>query len=196
MLHICGRTGTERRFTFRDMKRRLQPVRPTTSPPSASGAATASCWFSSGTTSSGSRSSACTSSARSPSRRRTSCVEHDFSYRFDAAGVSAIVCTADGDTAHQVELADRISPTLEHARSWSAAARDGWHDFDAESELFSRHFQPRGRTRPAATIRCSCSSPPAPPVIRRSRRTATNTRWATIITAQILALRRTRTACT
>ena len=28
--------------------------------------------------------------------------EHDFSYRFNAAEVSAILCTADGDTARQV----------------------------------------------------------------------------------------------
>lgn len=33
-------------------------------------------------------------------------MEHDFSYRFQAAGVSAIVCTADGDTAHQVDIAE------------------------------------------------------------------------------------------
>ena len=32
-------------------------------------------------------------------------LSHDFTYRFQAAGVSAIVCTADGDTAHQVDLA-------------------------------------------------------------------------------------------
>ncbi|MBR2896627.1 MAG: AMP-binding protein, partial [Oscillospiraceae bacterium] len=29
---------------------------------------------------------------------------HDFEYRFQSAGVSAVICTADGDTAHQVEL--------------------------------------------------------------------------------------------
>ena len=34
-------------------------------------------------------------------------VEHDFTYRFTAAGVSAILCTADGDTANQVELAEK-----------------------------------------------------------------------------------------
>lgn len=33
-------------------------------------------------------------------------MEHDFTYRFKAAGVSAIVCTADGDTAHQVDIAE------------------------------------------------------------------------------------------
>ena len=39
--------------------------------------------------------------------------EHDFSYRFNAAGISAILCTADGDTAHQVEIAEKDSPTLQ-----------------------------------------------------------------------------------
>ena len=38
--------------------------------------------------------------------------EHDFSYRFNAAGVSAILCTADGGTARQVEIAEKDSPTL------------------------------------------------------------------------------------
>ena len=69
-------------------------------------------------------------------------VEHDFSYRFGAAGVSAIVCTADGDTAHQVELAeqDYAKPLT---KIMVGGARDGWHDFNAESELFSRHFERR-----------------------------------------------------
>ena len=31
-------------------------------------------------------------------------VEHDFSYRFQAAGVSAVLCTADGDTAYHSTL--------------------------------------------------------------------------------------------
>ena len=38
--------------------------------------------------------------------------EHDFDYRFNAAGVSAIVCTADGDVAAQVDAAQKNSPTL------------------------------------------------------------------------------------
>ena len=38
--------------------------------------------------------------------------DHDFVYRFNAAGVSAILCSADGDIAEQVELAERQSPTL------------------------------------------------------------------------------------
>ena len=66
-------------------------------------------------------------------------LEHDFTYRFQAAGVSAIICTADGDTAHQVELAESglgISLT----KVLVGGARDGWRNFDAEYSLFSRRY--------------------------------------------------------
>ena len=69
--------------------------------------------------------------------------EHDFEYRFRAAGVTAILCTADGDTANQVEKAAKDCPCLQH-KILVGGSRDGWHDFDAEYGLFSAHF-----TRPA-----------------------------------------------
>ena len=66
-------------------------------------------------------------------------MEHDFTYRFKAAGVSAIVCTADGDTAHQVDIAEadagaHLTKVLVGGKS------EGWHDFDAEYGLFSRRY--------------------------------------------------------
>ncbi len=64
---------------------------------------------------------------------------HDFEYRFEAAGVSAIVCTADGDVAHQVDLAQEKCPMLK-TKVLVGGKRDGWRDFDEESELFSAHF--------------------------------------------------------
>ena len=64
---------------------------------------------------------------------------HDFEYRFNAAGVSTIVCTADGDVAHQVEIAEKTSPSLVR-KLLVGGSRDGWHDFDAEYPLFSTHF--------------------------------------------------------
>ena len=66
-------------------------------------------------------------------------VEHDFSYRFKAAGVSAIVCTADGDTAHQVELAE-ASLGISLTKVIVGGARDGWHDYNSEYSLFSRRY--------------------------------------------------------
>ena len=65
--------------------------------------------------------------------------EHDFEYRFNAAGVSAIVCTADGDVSHQVDLAQEKAPTL-RTKVMVGGSRDGWRSFDEEFPLFSAHF--------------------------------------------------------
>ncbi len=65
--------------------------------------------------------------------------EHDFDYRFNAAGVSAIVCTADDGLPERVELAEKNSPTLK-TKILVGGARDGWHDFDSEYGLYSTHF--------------------------------------------------------
>lgn len=66
--------------------------------------------------------------------------EHDFDYRFNAAGVSAIVCTADGDVAAQVDAAQKNSPTIVR-KILVGGDRDGWHDFDTEYKLFSSKFE-------------------------------------------------------
>jgi len=66
-------------------------------------------------------------------------VAHDFEYRFNAAGVSAIVCTSDGDTAEQAELAMENAPTMK-TKIIVGDTREGWHNFNEEVELFSHHF--------------------------------------------------------
>ena len=66
-------------------------------------------------------------------------VEHDFSYRFKAAGVSAIVCTADGDTANQVDLAEK-NCGLSLTKIIVGADKEGWHSYDSEYVLFSRRY--------------------------------------------------------
>ena len=66
-------------------------------------------------------------------------VEHDFTYRFQAGGVSAILCTADGDTAHQVELAEQVSG-LQLTKILVGGKRELWHDYDEEYGLFSRRY--------------------------------------------------------
>lgn len=65
--------------------------------------------------------------------------EHDFDYRFKAAGVSAILCTSDGDVAHQVDLAAPQCPTLT-TKIIVGEKREGWHDFNNEYGLYSTHF--------------------------------------------------------
>ena len=72
--------------------------------------------------------------------------EHDFTYRFNAAQVSAIVCTADGDVAHQVDLAEKDSPTLA-TKILVGGEREGWHNFDDEYSMFRSYF-PRTEDSP------------------------------------------------
>ena len=66
-------------------------------------------------------------------------LEKDFDYRFSSAGVSAIVCTPDDDTAHQVELAAENNPQLQH-KIIVNGTREGWRSFDEEYPLYSTHF--------------------------------------------------------
>ncbi|MBQ0084405.1 MAG: AMP-binding protein [Clostridiales bacterium] len=64
---------------------------------------------------------------------------HDFEYRFNAAKVSAILCTADGDVANQVEIAAKASPTL-NCKVLVGGSKEGWHNFDEEYGLYSAHY--------------------------------------------------------
>ena len=65
--------------------------------------------------------------------------EHDFEYRFRSAGVSAILCTADGDTANQVDIAAKSCPTLKH-KIIVGGEKEGWRTFDEEYTLYSSHY--------------------------------------------------------
>ncbi|MDD6011406.1 MAG: AMP-binding protein [Oscillospiraceae bacterium] len=73
-------------------------------------------------------------------------VEHDFDYRFKAAGVKAIICTSDGDTAHQAELAAANYDGLE-LKIIVGNDRPGWHNFDKEYKLY-RSIYPRTEDSP------------------------------------------------
>ena len=66
-------------------------------------------------------------------------LEKDFEYRFQAGGIKAIVCTADGDVANAVDAAAQKCQNLE----WKilvGGTRDGWHSFDEEYGMYSSHF--------------------------------------------------------
>ncbi len=67
-------------------------------------------------------------------------LSHDFEYRFKAAGVSAIICTADGNVAEQVELAEKNTAPLP-VKVLVGGERDGWKNFDEEYTLFSSHYE-------------------------------------------------------
>ncbi len=66
--------------------------------------------------------------------------EHDFEYRFNSAGVSTIVCTADGDTAEQVDIATAKCPSVVN-KIMVGGDRLGWRNFDEEYVRFSTHFE-------------------------------------------------------
>ena len=65
--------------------------------------------------------------------------EHDFDYRFKSAGVNTIICTADGDTANQVDIAAKNNPQLVNKLIVNGA-KEGWRSFDEEYTLYSTHF--------------------------------------------------------
>ena len=65
--------------------------------------------------------------------------EHDFEYRFNAAGVKAIICTADGDTAEIAERAAAKCPSVKTLIMVNGT-REGWHDFNTEYPLFTRRY--------------------------------------------------------
>ena len=66
--------------------------------------------------------------------------EHDFVYRFDSAGVSTILCTADGDVSDMADAAAMQCPTVK-TKILVGGQKDGWHDFDSEYKIFSSHYQ-------------------------------------------------------
>jgi len=66
-------------------------------------------------------------------------LEKDFTYRFAAGKVKAILCTADGDVADAVDAAAEKSPGLTH-KILVGGSREGWHNFNEEYTMFSSHF--------------------------------------------------------
>ena len=66
-------------------------------------------------------------------------LEKDFTYRFAAGKVKAILCTADGEVADAVDAAAVNSPMLEH-KIMVGGKREGWRSFDEEYPIYSSHF--------------------------------------------------------
>ncbi len=65
-------------------------------------------------------------------------VEHDFEYRYKAAKVKAIVCTADGEVSNEAEKAAEQFPGM--IKILVGGQKDGWNDFNVEMERFSTHY--------------------------------------------------------
>ena len=66
-------------------------------------------------------------------------LEKDFKYRFEAGNIRAILCTADGEVASSVESAAAQCPGVEY-KILVGGKREGWHSFDDEYSLYSSHY--------------------------------------------------------
>ena len=66
--------------------------------------------------------------------------EHDFEYRYNAAGVKAIICTSDSDVAQIAENAAKNCPQVD-TKIIVGSSREGWHDFNSEYVRFSGKFE-------------------------------------------------------
>jgi len=73
-------------------------------------------------------------------------LEHDFEYRFNAAGINTIICTADGDTAAEAEKAAAKCPCVKNKLIVNGQ-REGWRSFNDEYTLYSSHYV-RGEDAP------------------------------------------------
>ena len=67
-------------------------------------------------------------------------LEKDFTYRFQAGKVKAILCTADGDVSDAVDAAAAKCPDLA-CKILVNGSKEGWHDFNEEYGLYSSHFE-------------------------------------------------------
>ncbi len=71
-------------------------------------------------------------------------VEHDFDYRYKAAGVKAIICTADGDVSMHAEKAAEAFPDM--VKVLVGGKRAGWHDYNSEMNLCSDVYKRKADT--------------------------------------------------
>lgn len=68
----------------------------------------------------------------------------DFEYRFNMAGIKAIVCTGEGEVCDFVDEAQKTSPSLT-VKVVARGKKDGWNSFTEGMEAASENFQrPQG----------------------------------------------------
>ncbi len=66
-------------------------------------------------------------------------LEKDFAYRFEKGNIKAIVATADGEVASAIDLAAEKCPNLE-TKILVGGSRAGWRSFNEEYGMYSSHF--------------------------------------------------------
>ncbi len=78
---------------------------------------------------------------------------HDFTYRFEKAGVSAVIATGDGKVAEYVEAAEKEYKGLK-LKVVVGGEREGWHHFNSEYTRFSGKFE-RTENTPCGSSPCT-----------------------------------------
>ena len=73
-------------------------------------------------------------------------LQKDFEYRFDAAGITAIICTGQSKASEEAERAMANFPAVA-TRIMLNGQRDGWKDFDKDLDMF-RSYYPRTEDAP------------------------------------------------
>ncbi len=77
----------------------------------------------------------------------------DYVYRFNAAGIKAVIATDENDTPAHIEEALPESPSLE-IKIINGAEREGWHNLNREYKAFSDNFpRPSGEEATKKTDR-------------------------------------------
>lgn len=66
--------------------------------------------------------------------------QHDYEYRFDQAGITAIVATMDDGVPAEVDLACKACPQIK-VKIVANGSHPGWHEFDNEFKNFSSRFE-------------------------------------------------------
>ena len=66
-------------------------------------------------------------------------LEKDYTYRFETAGITAIICTADGDSTIQSAAAIEKYGKITNKIVTNGKV-EGWHCFDEEYEMYSSRF--------------------------------------------------------
>ncbi len=66
-------------------------------------------------------------------------LDHDLEYRFRAAGVDTVLCTARSSVSDEVDKASLKCPTLRH-KILVDGKKEGWRSYDEECSLFSTHY--------------------------------------------------------
>ena len=66
-------------------------------------------------------------------------LEKDYTYRFEVAGITAVICSADGDSTAQAEPAIEAYGKIA-LKVTTDGSVPGWHCFDEEYEMYSSRF--------------------------------------------------------